>query len=103
MRRSLPRALNARKIAGVSFAPARFTPREGPYKDQECDGVTIHRTATAMSLRPMRMGLEIADALQRLYPQQFHLEKMIALLGSQSTIERLIRGDDPARDCGGMV
>ena len=35
-------ALNARKIAGVSFAPARFTPHEAPYKDQECEGVTIH-------------------------------------------------------------
>jgi uncharacterized protein YbbC (DUF1343 family) len=49
----------------------------------------------------MLMGLEIAEALQRLYPHQFHLEKMIALLGSQSTIERLMRGDQPARIVAG--
>jgi uncharacterized protein YbbC (DUF1343 family) len=89
-------ALNARKIAGVSFAPARFTPREAPYKDQECEGVTI-RLGDAGLLRSMRMGLEIAEALQRLYPQQFQLGKIIALLGSQATIERLFRGDDPAQ------
>ncbi len=43
----------------------------------------------------MLMGLEIADALHKLYPQQFQIAKMIALLGSQSTVERLERGDDP--------
>jgi uncharacterized protein YbbC (DUF1343 family) len=88
-------ALNARKIAGVGFAPARFTPHEAPYKDQECEGVTIH-LGDAGLLRSMRMGLEISDALHRLYPQQFQLGKMIVLLGSQATIERLSRGDDPA-------
>jgi uncharacterized protein YbbC (DUF1343 family) len=88
-------ALNARKIAGVGFAPARFTPHEAPYKDQECEGVTI-RLGDAGLLRSMRMGLEISDALHRLYPQQFQLGKMIVLLGSQATIERLSRGDDPA-------
>jgi uncharacterized protein YbbC (DUF1343 family) len=89
-------ALNARKIAGVGFAPARFTPHEAPYKDQDCEGVTIH-LGDAGSLRPVQMGLEIAVALHRLYPQKFQIEKMIALLGSQATIERLFRGDDPAQ------
>ncbi len=97
---SLLAELNARKIRGVSFAPARFAPREGLYKDQECAGVVIN-VRDSDALRPMLMGLEIAEALQRLYPQQFHLEKMIALLGSQSTIERLMRGDEPARIVAG--
>ena len=44
----------------------------------------------------MRTGLEIADALHRLYPAQFHLEKIIELLGSQSTIDQLEHGDAPA-------
>ena len=42
------------------------------------------------------MGLELADALHRLYPEQFHLDKTIELLGSQSTLDRLARGDAPA-------
>jgi uncharacterized protein YbbC (DUF1343 family) len=88
--------LNARRMSGVSFAPARFTAHAAPYKDQECEGVTIH-IGDARLLRSMRMGLEIADALRRLYPQQFQMGKMIALLGSQATIERMSRGDDPAQ------
>ena len=44
----------------------------------------------------MRMGLEIADALHRMYPDHFALEKIITLLGSQSTVDRLKRGDAPA-------
>jgi uncharacterized protein YbbC (DUF1343 family) len=93
-------ALTMRKIAGVNFAPAQFTPREGPYKDQKCEGVTI-RLSDREAFRPMRMGLEIADALNRLYPREFHLEKMITLVGSQSTIERLARGDAPAQIVAG--
>jgi uncharacterized protein YbbC (DUF1343 family) len=98
--KGLADALNARKIAGVSFAPARFNPREPPYEGQTCEGVTIS-ISDAESFRPMRMGLEIAGVLRREYPQQFQLEKMIALLGSQSTIERLARDDDPARIVAG--
>ncbi len=89
-------ALKAHKIAGVSFAPARFTPHEAPYKDRDCEGVTIH-LGDARLLRSMRMGLEIADTLRQLYPQQFQLEKMIALLGSQATMEGMSRGEDPAQ------
>jgi uncharacterized protein YbbC (DUF1343 family) len=92
--------LNARKIGGVSFAAVRFAPREGLYKDQECAGVAV-TVRDSDAVRPMLMGLEIAEALQRLYPRQFHLEKMIALLGSQSTIERLMRGDEPAQIVAG--
>ena len=61
-----------------------------------CEGVTIDLKDRA-ALRPMLMGLTIADVLHRLYPERFQLEKMIALLGSQAAIEGLQRGDDPAR------
>jgi uncharacterized protein YbbC (DUF1343 family) len=44
----------------------------------------------------MRMGLEIADALHLVYPDRFQLDKIVELLGSQSTVDRLKRGDAPA-------
>ena len=87
--------LNQRKISGVSFAPAQFTPSAEPFGGQVCQGVTISITDRG-SLRAMRVGLEIVDALRKMYPERFHLDKMIELLGSQSTIERLERGDRPA-------
>jgi uncharacterized protein YbbC (DUF1343 family) len=92
--------LNRRAVPGVRFQAALFTPDNGLYKGQYCQGVSIAITNRA-ELNSMRMGLDIAAALHRLYPQQFHLEKTIELLGSQATLERLERGDDPARIIAG--
>lgn len=87
--------LARRKIPGVSFAPAQFTPAHDLYAGMPCQGVTITLTNLS-SFQSMRMGLEIADALHKLYPGQFKLEKTIELLGSQSTLGHLDHGDAPA-------
>jgi len=92
----LAAALASRKIPGVSFAPVGFTPSEAPYKGQECQGVTVNLTDRD-ALRSLQMGLQIADVFHRLYPDQFHLEKIVTLLGSQAAIDRLAHGDDPAQ------
>jgi uncharacterized protein YbbC (DUF1343 family) len=86
--------LTRRQIPGVAFSPTQFTPRDGPFVGELCQGVKITIT-NRDSLRTMRMGLEIAEALHRMYPDYFALEKIIALLGSQSTVDRLKRGDAP--------
>ena len=95
-------ALNTQKIPGVSFAPAQFTPTEDPYKGQLCEGVTINLNDRTQ-LRSMLMGLTIADVLRRLYGEQFQVQKVIELLGSQATVERLARGDDPAQIVAGWA
>ena len=86
--------LQRRSIAGVSFEPRTFNPKTGPYAWEKCEGVGL-TVVDRDGLRSMLMGLEIAEALHQLYPQQFQIAKMITLLGSQSTVERLERGDDP--------
>jgi uncharacterized protein YbbC (DUF1343 family) len=86
--------LKKRSISGVSFSATSFTPKSGPYAGQECQGVAL----TVMdrdNFKSMFMGLEIAEALHRVYPREFQIAKMIALLGSQATIDRLERGDSP--------
>jgi uncharacterized protein YbbC (DUF1343 family) len=87
--------LARRAIPGVRFAPAQFTPSEAIYRGRACQGVAISIT-NRDTLESMRMGLEIADALHRAYPDDFKLGNSIDLLGSQSTIDRLRRGDSPA-------
>src|SRR5277367_1609397 len=87
--------LSRRRIPGVSFKPAQFTPSNALYSGEQCQGVTMAITNRGQ-LQSMRMGLEIADALHRMYPDKFQLEKIIELLGSQSTVDRLKRGDAPA-------
>jgi uncharacterized protein YbbC (DUF1343 family) len=87
-------ALNRRKIPGVSFESVQFTPHEDPYRGKLCAGVKIG-VSDRRSLRTMRVGLEIADVLHRMYPAHFQLDKISFLLGSQSTIDRLKRGIAP--------
>jgi len=86
--------LKRRSIARVSFEAQTFTPKTGPYAGEKCEGVGL-TVADRDGFRSIQMGLEIAEALHKLYPQQFQIAKMITLLGSQSTVERLERGDAP--------
>jgi uncharacterized protein YbbC (DUF1343 family) len=92
--------LNRRKIPGVTFAPAQFTPVGDLYSGQLCEGLTINLTDRP-SLDAMRMGIDITDALHRLNPEQFQIEKIIDLLGSRVTLERLERGEPPAQIVAG--
>jgi uncharacterized protein YbbC (DUF1343 family)/CubicO group peptidase (beta-lactamase class C family) len=88
--------LNRRFLPGVRFVPVRFTPRAGLYKDEPCEGISLVITDRA-SLSSMLMGLEIAAALQKLYPDHFDVDKMMELVGAKATIERLKKGDAPTR------
>jgi hypothetical protein len=48
------------------------------------------------SLRPARLGLELAAALFALHPQQFEIDAAARLLGSRDALERIKKGEDPA-------
>ena len=94
---ALGAALNARGIDGVRFYPVTFTPSAGStLGGQACSGVFIMVTDRDR-LRPVRLGIEIAAALHRLYPTQFKLEDAAYLLGSAATLQRVAAGEDPAR------
>ena len=64
---ALAAALNARALPGVRFYPVTFTPAAGAkLGGQACHGVFVIVTDRDR-LRPVRVGLEIAAALSRLY------------------------------------
>jgi uncharacterized protein YbbC (DUF1343 family) len=87
--------LDRRNIPGVRFAPAEFTPATGLHQGELCEGAKIEVTDRA-AFDAMRTGLEIAAALRQLYPANFDPEKMMFLLGSESTIDQIERGVSPA-------
>ena len=92
----LLRYLKRRKIPGVRFSPATFTPSADLYAGQVCHGLQMRFTTRDRSLvLPVTLGVELLAALHKLYPKQFQLQKTIRLLGSQDTLERIERGDDP--------
>ena len=99
---ALAAALNARRLAGVSFYPVSFTPASSTYAGERCHGVFVVVTDRD-ALRPVRVGLEIASALERLYPSQYQLDKALSQLGSRATIARIRAGDDPASIAAGWA
>ncbi len=88
-------ALNARALPGIRFYAVRFTPTTSKYAGQECQGVFMIVTDRA-ALRPVRVGLEIASALYRMYPSQYQLDTAARLLGSRDTLAKVKLGEDPA-------
>jgi hypothetical protein len=46
-------------------------------------------------VRPVRIGLEIASALSRMYGSLFKLEDAATLFGSKATLARIRASDDP--------
>jgi uncharacterized protein YbbC (DUF1343 family)/CubicO group peptidase (beta-lactamase class C family) len=87
-------ALNARNIPGVRFYPVRFTPAASKYAKEECQGVFLVVTDRS-ALRPVRLGLEVAAILSKLYGSKFELESAERLFGSRETLTRIRAGDDP--------
>ncbi len=92
----LAEAMNSRALSGVRFVPIRYTPTDAKYKGERCGGVQIIVTDRT-SLDAPELGIEIAAALHRLYPQQYKLASIDALLRSKATLQALENGEDPRR------
>lgn len=90
----LAQYLNLREISGVRFVPVRFTPSSSPYSGEVCEGVNIIVIERNAFDAP-ELGIELAAALHKLYPGQFHPEKMIDLLANQATFDAIMNGTDP--------
>jgi len=92
---ALAAALSARALFGIRFYPVTFTPSaDAKLGGQVCHGVFMVVTDRER-LQPVRVALEIASALSRLYGSQFKLEEALTLFGSKSTLEKIRAGEDP--------
>src|SRR5437667_1354784 len=80
--------LNRAGLPGVRFVPIRFTPRSSVFKDKQCGGVSIVVTERD-ALKAVDVGIVLALTLQRLYPNDFALEKVQRLLQHQPTIDAI--------------
>jgi uncharacterized protein YbbC (DUF1343 family) len=89
-------ALNGRNLPGVHFAGHPFIPIAGLYSGQRCGGVAARITDRA-AVRSMRVGLEIAAILQKLYPKEFDPEKILLLIGNSDTVQQLQSGTSPEK------
>jgi uncharacterized protein YbbC (DUF1343 family) len=88
-------ALNARNVPGVRFYPVRFTPTSSKFAGEECQGVFMMVTDRT-AFRPVRLGVELASMLNKLYGAKFDLEASERLVGSKEVLARIRSGEDPA-------
>jgi len=86
--------LNGRRIQGVRFVPAEFTPKGDRYKNSLCRGVRIVLD-DRRALDGPALGIEIISALHTLYPADFQIDKTLQLIGSRRVLQAIKDGDDP--------
>jgi uncharacterized protein YbbC (DUF1343 family) len=89
-------ALNAKHLPGVRFVSQPMIPVSGLYAGVRCGGVGI-RIMEKSSVRSMRMGLEIASLLKKMYPDKIDVGKSLTLLGNDETVRQLGEGIAPEK------
>jgi uncharacterized protein YbbC (DUF1343 family) len=94
--RELAQYLNARNISGVRFVPINFTPSASNYEGKNCEGVSLIVTERNAIDAP-ELGIELASALRKLYPDQFQLQRMTELLLNEGVYSAILQGQDPRR------
>jgi uncharacterized protein YbbC (DUF1343 family) len=94
--RELATFLNARNLSGVRFVPVSFTPASSNYANERCNGVRM-LLLDRNALDAPELGMELASALLKLYPQQYKIDRMNELLVNSATFEAIKAGNDPRR------
>jgi uncharacterized protein YbbC (DUF1343 family)/CubicO group peptidase (beta-lactamase class C family) len=94
--RDLAAYLNGRSIQSVRFVPIVFTPSSSNFAGERCEGVNLI-VLDRNTLESPQLGIELASALHKLYPNDFKLERMSDLLVNQSVLGAIGTGEDPRR------
>ena len=94
--RKLADYLNARRIQGVRFVPADFTPSSSRFGGQLCHGVQID-LVDRDALDSPELGVELSAALFKLFPGNFKLDSTLQLTGSRAVVDGIRQGRDPRR------
>jgi uncharacterized protein YbbC (DUF1343 family) len=86
--------LNRREIAGAFFIATDFTPNNNRYQHQSCHGIRIILTDRRALNSPL-LGIEIASALYRLYPDKFNLQATLGMVGERQVLQAIADSQDP--------
>jgi uncharacterized protein YbbC (DUF1343 family) len=87
--------LNQRKIQGLRFMPAEFTPNSSRFQHQLCHGVRMVLLDRQVLDSPT-LGIEIVSALYRLYSRSFQVDETLGMIGSREVLEAIKDGQGPA-------
>jgi uncharacterized protein YbbC (DUF1343 family) len=90
----LAQFLNDRFLPGARAYATRFQPSAGPFAGKMIEGVRFV-ILNREQLNSVRLGLDVAYALEKLYPGKINFEACRFLIGSREVIEALKSGVEP--------
>jgi uncharacterized protein YbbC (DUF1343 family) len=91
----LAQTLNQRSIPGVRVYPTRFQPTDSVSKGKTIEGVRFV-ILNRETFSAVRLGLELAFALQRLYPGKLDIEKCRLSIANRKVMDAMKAGTDPS-------
>jgi uncharacterized protein YbbC (DUF1343 family) len=94
--RELAAYLNQRQIPGIRAYATTFTPSDSVFKGVKVEGVRFVITNREL-LDATRLGLELAVAIQTLYPGKLDFSRNKRLIGSDDVIRRIQAAEDPLK------
>ena len=94
--RQLAKVLNAEFIPGVRVYPTRFQPTASHFQGKTIEGVHFVITDRE-AFSSIRLGLEIAVALEKLYPGKMDLDTCKWLIANKEMIRQLKTASDAER------
>jgi len=86
--------LNRWVLPGVRVYATKFQPSSGPFSGKTIEGVRFV-IVNREQLNSVRLGLDVAYALQRLYPGKINFEACRFLIGSREVVDALKAGTAP--------
>ncbi len=92
--RDLALFLNKRMVPGVRFYATSFTPAASNFQGKRVEGVRIVVT-DRQGFSALRLGLELINALEKLYPGKIDLEVNAKLIGNREMMGKIRSGIDP--------
>jgi len=98
---ALCRELESRKLPGIRWKAASFTPAKQPglpaypHTDKTCGGFEVEVLDRA-AIRPVAATLHVLDALYRLYPGDLRFGRACGMIGLRSIEDDLKAGKSPA-------
>jgi uncharacterized protein YbbC (DUF1343 family) len=84
-------ALGRERLRGVRVTKTSFAPLTAPFAGQRCAGVTI-RVVDRRAVAPVELGLGLIRALRLSQPNEFKIDGVRPMLGSQRAFDALTRG-----------
>lgn len=92
--RDLSEYLNKRLVPGVRLYPTRLKPASSNLAGKDIEGVRFVVT-NREAFDSARLGIELASALEKLYPGSIDFEGNAKLIGSSSVIKSIQAGEEP--------